>query len=155
MVYKTSHGQVFHLNSKSQICHKLILQVISHQIKDNAHNHHGSIGLFKVGFVGTFGLGCFGLSFFWCEWKSGHKNLASNLNGRPFPIPSCFDQVVISLPFYSLQQLRTWFRYLFIPKNSFFSFHFAFCSFPSLIDFFLFLLFFSFFFPFFFFLMNI
>ena len=44
-VHKASHRQMFHLNSKSHICHKWILQVISHQIKDNVHNHHGSIGL--------------------------------------------------------------------------------------------------------------
>ena len=62
-VYKTSHRQVFHLFSKSQICHRLILQVISHQIMDNAHNHHGSIGLFKVGPIGNFGFGCFGFVF--------------------------------------------------------------------------------------------
>jgi len=109
MVYKTSNGQVFHLNSKSQIRHKLILQVISHQIKDNGHNHHGSIGLFKVGLVGNFGFGYFGLR---------HKDLASNLNGRSFPIPSCLDLVtIIFLLFYFLQQLHTWFRYLFNPKN--------------------------------------
>ena len=69
-VYKTSHRQAFHLNSKSQICHKLILQVISQEIKDNAHNHHGSLGLFKVGPVGNFGFGFFFLfildtPFFW------------------------------------------------------------------------------------------
>ena len=42
---------------QSLICHKSILQVISHQIKDNVHNHHGSIGLFKVGsdFEGNLG----------------------------------------------------------------------------------------------------
>ena len=120
-VYKTSHRQVFHLDSKSQICHKLILQVISHQIKDNVHNHHGSIGLFKVRPVGNFGFGCFGFFgcfFFFCEQESRHKDLASNLNERSLPILSCFDQVIIIfLPFYFLQQLCTWFRYLFIPKN--------------------------------------
>ena len=75
-VYKTSHRQVFHLNSKSQICHKLILQVISHQIKDNAHNHYGSIGIFKVGLVGNLGFGflllfvCFFLLLFLlCIWE--------------------------------------------------------------------------------------
>ena len=62
-VYKASHRQVFHLNSQPQICHKLILQVISHQIKDNVHNHHGSIGLFKVGLFGNFGFGGFGFVF--------------------------------------------------------------------------------------------
>ena len=33
------------------------MQVIFHQIKDNVHNHHGSIGLFKVGpgFEGNLG----------------------------------------------------------------------------------------------------
>ena len=64
-VHKASHRQMFHLNSKSHICHKWILQVISHQIKDNVHNHHGSIGFFKIGLVGNFGFGCFGL-FFLC-----------------------------------------------------------------------------------------
>ena len=59
-VCKTSHKQVFNLNSKSQICHKLILQVIFHQIMDNSHNHQGSVGLFEVGLVGDFGFGCFG-----------------------------------------------------------------------------------------------
>jgi len=93
----------------------------------------------------------FGLFSFWCEQENGHKDLASNLKGQPFPIPSCLDQVVISLPFYSLQQLRTWFKYLFIPKNLF-PFHFAFFFFPFLIDFFSFSSFFSFF-PLF--LMNI
>ena len=123
------HKQVFHLNSKSQICHKLILQVISHQIKDNAHNHHGSIGLFKVGLVGNFGFGCFGFFFF--EQESMHKDMASNLNERSLPIFSCLEQVtIIFLPFYSLQQLSTWFTYLFIPKNLFFFSIYLFCSFP-------------------------
>ena len=62
-VYKASHKQVFHLNSKSQICHKSILQVISHQIKDNMHNHHGSIRLSKVGLCRKFGLRCVEASF--------------------------------------------------------------------------------------------
>jgi len=34
---------------QSLICHKSILQVISHQIKDKLHNHHGSIGLLRLG----------------------------------------------------------------------------------------------------------
>ena len=124
-MYKTSPRQVFHLNSKSQICHKLILQVISHQIKDNMHNHRGSIGLFEVGPVGDFGFGCFGL-FFLCEQENRHKALANNLNGRSFPIPSCLDQVIIIFSFlHSLPQPRRWFRCLFIPKN-YFSFLFPF-----------------------------
>jgi len=77
-VYKVSHKQVFHLNSKPQICYELTLQVISHQIKDNMHNHHGSIGLYKVGFlVGNFGFGrltfspfCFPFSFCFV-WERG------------------------------------------------------------------------------------
>jgi len=80
------------------------LQVISHQIKDNVHNHHGSIGLFKVGLVGNFGFGCSGLFFFWCELESRHKDLVNNLNGQSLPIPSCLDHVtIIPLPFYSLE----------------------------------------------------
>ena len=46
-MYKVLHRQVFHLNSKPQIYHILTLQVISHQIKDDTHNHRGSIGLYK------------------------------------------------------------------------------------------------------------
>jgi len=48
--------QVFHPNSKPQICHDLTLKIISHQIKDNMHNH-GSIGLLGSWiFGGKFGL---------------------------------------------------------------------------------------------------
>ena len=42
--------------------YKSILQVISHQIKDNMHNHHGSIGLFKVGYDFEGNLGFSGYS---------------------------------------------------------------------------------------------
>ena len=84
--------------------------------------------------------GCFG---FFYEQESRHKDLASNLNERSLPILSCLDLVtIIFLPFYSFQQLCTWFRYLFIPKNLFFFSIFLFFSFPFLIDFFSFLPFF-------------
>ena len=58
-MYKVSHRQEFHLNSKSQICHKLTLKVISHQIKDNMLNHQGSIRLYKVVFCRKFWLWLF------------------------------------------------------------------------------------------------
>ena len=95
-------GKCFCLNSKSQICHKLILQVISHQIKDNMHDHHGSIGLSKVKLCRKLVLVAMVFPLFsllFCvEQESRPKDWVSNLNGRSLPIPSCLDQVTF-LPF--------------------------------------------------------
>ena len=60
---------------QSQICHKSILQVISHQIKDKLHNHHGLIGLLRLGLVLKEVLVFLDIQTY---LESKHKNLASN-----------------------------------------------------------------------------
>jgi len=57
---------VFHPKSEPEVCHDLILQIISYQIKDYMRDH-GSVGLFLGnGFFlgGKFGFECFFLTFF-------------------------------------------------------------------------------------------
>ena len=56
---------MFHPNSEPQICHDLILQIISYEIKDYMSDH-GSIGLFLGNsvFGGESGSESFGLFLF-------------------------------------------------------------------------------------------
>ena len=98
------------------------------------HDHHGSIGLSKVKLCRKLVLVAMVFPLFsllFCvEQESRPKDWVSNLNGRSLPIPSCLNQVTTApLPFYSLQQLCTWFRHCFFQRTCFsflFSFHFCF-----------------------------
>ena len=104
-VYQVSHRQVFHLNSKPQIYHRLTFQVISHQIIDNIHNHHGSIGLYKVRFWQEIWLWLFWpfpflfpfLFLFGVEQESRHKDLVCNQRRRSLYTPHVLTKLLLLL----------------------------------------------------------
>ena len=132
---------MFHLNSQSHKCYKLILEVISHQIMDNMHNHHESIGLFKVGLVGNFGFGgfgCFGFLFvclFVVHRRAGIKIWLVALKGRLLPILSCFWPCCRYFSSISLFTTTPHMVQRFVySKELVLPLYFYFCSFPSLID---------------------
>jgi len=64
---------VFYPNSEPQICHDLILQIISYQIKDYVRDH-GSIEIFREWCFGEeFGSECLGLFLFYFCLVQGEK----------------------------------------------------------------------------------
>ena len=105
------------------------MQVISLQIKDNVHNHHGSICLLRLILVLKEILVFLDIKTYLENRRAGIKNLASNLNERSLPIIFCFNQVYHFFLFKYLQQLCTWLRHLFIHKELVFPFLFSFLFF--------------------------
>jgi len=89
---------VFHPNSEPRICHDLILQIISYQIKDYTRDH-GSIGLFLGIFVGILALSVLGLFLFcfclvWGEQVTDARDFGWQSKGEDhfrswFPFFSC------------------------------------------------------------------
>ena len=90
---------MFHPKSELEVCHDLILQIISYQIKDYMRDH-GSIGLFWEWCFGEeFGSECLGLFLFcfclvWGEKVASPKDFCWRSKGEDhskswFPSFSC------------------------------------------------------------------